>query len=67
MTYCITGDYVLDGDEIFDRLSAEVKSLIGGLLEVDPYERLGFNQIINHPWLRSGSRNKTSISSLKEL
>ena len=51
MTYCITGDYLLDGYEKFDRLNDDVKDLIKGMLQVDPYERFNLNQIQNHPWV----------------
>ena len=52
MTYCITGDYLLDGCEVFDTLSDEAKNLIQGLLCVDPFERFNHDQILNHDWFK---------------
>ena len=66
MTYCITGDYVLEGHEIFDDLSDNVKNLIQGILRVDPFERFDFETIKNHPWVKkNNSLMKISSSSFK--
>jgi serine/threonine protein kinase len=32
-------------------VSNEAKSLIRGILEIDPRKRLSLNQILNHEWL----------------
>jgi serine/threonine protein kinase len=32
-------------------VSNEAKSLIKGILEIDPRKRLSLNQILNHEWL----------------
>ena len=68
MTYCITGNYVLDGHPAFNNLSEEVKDLIKGLLCVDPYERYSLEQIKDHPWIkRHKSSTKLSLTSFKEF
>jgi serine/threonine protein kinase len=69
MTYCITGNYRLDGLPVFDSLSDHVKDLIQGLLSVDPIDRYSLDQIKNHPWLKRNrtSSTKLSLSSFKEL
>ena len=51
--YTVVGDYVMEGDTIFEGVSDEVKELIKGLLEVDAKNRLTVEQAIDHPWFTS--------------
>lgn len=69
MTYCITGNFFLEGNSVLDALSEDARNLIRGLLCVDPYERLSFEEIKNHPWLgqRKSSHTRISLNSFKEL
>lgn len=40
-----------------DEISADAKSLIKGILEVDPWKRLTLKQILTHPWLEDVNDN----------
>lgn len=48
--YCLTGDYVLEGDPIFDKSSPAVRDLITQMLHVDPRNRISIADALKHPW-----------------
>lgn len=51
MKHCITGNYALENEDLFDRLGNEVKDLIQGILQIDPFVRLDLEQIKRHSWM----------------
>lgn len=57
--------YILSQNIVFPEkvmLSAEIKSLLKGLLEKNPEKRIGFHlgvsEILNHPWCKKVSKRK---------
>jgi serine/threonine protein kinase len=57
-----TAEFSFD-DPVWESVSDLGKSLITGLLTVDPKKRLKIGQVIRHPWLRDTS----SSSHVREL
>jgi serine/threonine protein kinase len=61
--YTILGDFIMEGDTIFDNLSMELKDLIRGLLEVDAEARLTVQQALDHPWFTSKPVQKKMVKT----
>ena len=53
MKYCITGNYGLENEVVFDRLGEEAKDLIQCILQIDPFVRFDFEEIKRHPWMKN--------------
>lgn len=51
----------MEGDSIFENLSAEVKDLIVKLLEVSAEDRLSVDQALDHSWFTAKSLPKKKI------
>lgn len=60
--YTILGDYIMEGDSIFESLSYEVKDLIARLLESSADERITVDQAIQHPWFTAKSLPQKKIN-----
>ena len=62
---------MLEGNEVLDNLSSELKDLLTRLLMVDPAERLTIEQAKKHPWFRRKiypTRNSSnSLHSMNEI
>ena len=58
--YCLTGDYVLEGDPIFDKASPEVKDLITQMLHVEPKNRISIEKALKHPWFNKKKMSENS-------
>ena len=48
---------------MFDRLSADAKQLVSGLLTADPSERMSVSDAADHPWFRPSAPIVSSSSS----
>jgi calcium-dependent protein kinase len=62
----VNGQYSLSGPP-WDAASADVLDLLEALLVVDPKERLGAAEVLDHPWLKSRKRGLSMLSTCGKL
>jgi calcium-dependent protein kinase len=62
----VNGKYSLSGPP-WDTASADVLDLLEALLVVDPKERLGAAEVLDHPWLKSRKRGLSLLSTCGKL
>jgi serine/threonine protein kinase len=57
-----TAEFTFD-DPVWESVSDIAKSLITGLLTVDPKKRIKMGQLITHPWLKSNANNSQELQT----
>ena len=63
--YCLSGDYIMEGDPVFNQVSNEIKNLIKSMLEVDPKDRITLTEALNHSWFKTKVSNEKVLSQKK--